>query len=663
MALINCTINSASVEVTGDVADIATQELYIVPNEGFTVSKIDFSVGDISHASNGSDIWTITGTTIDTITLTDTTSPHMVGNKVKVEVNLDDTYSISSDTQLIIDIDGEARDENVITVNPVLVQGDFWYSGGDYGDYTDCDITVTADAGNGFTVAQTTHTTVNNNGESHEHWTFTGNVLSGISTKIGTVSVERATEHVVDRSVNSANIYSQGSSWDIGHSKFEALNNTLTNLDSWGDKVTFDLYFSDTSSTTDDDEIEEVATSLISMFRVMSTSLEDTEPSIDDITVTDTGTGTDGSIDPDSGDVEVTVTTSTGSTTGDTEATVTIEMFEGLGTLEELMATLNDVGSTFTPSSSITYSTTTDGSGVDAEVTVWVDSNGLVYQVSVTDVGSGYVVGDSLTIGTVVTGTETGTTAVGTNVGSMPDVFSGVSPTSGDALDATLSSIKKSPPTADTQTSNTITTKFPCPALSGKVAKGFLLVVTSDVTSIISSSAKKAAGSKLSGSALGNKVFIPVYQYANPTIGLKAIATGTIASSATAAFGFVSYTNVTTAGTGVTSSATATPFNGLPNANIESVTWMNNGLMEQDFIFKLEETSDFTLKQNDAVEGDFVLDNEHGNVVEITNLITAIDNTASPQFGTVSGTIRYNGFGTGDTEYTINFDDIFTIAR
>ena len=94
MALTNCTINSVSVTATSGVTDIANQILYIVPDEGFTVSKIDFSVGDITHAANGSDTWNIADSTIDTITLTDTLSPHAFGNKVEVEINLDDTYNI-----------------------------------------------------------------------------------------------------------------------------------------------------------------------------------------------------------------------------------------------------------------------------------------------------------------------------------------------------------------------------------------------------------------------------------------------------------------------------------------------------------------------------------------------------------------------------------------
>jgi hypothetical protein len=658
MALTNCTINSVSVTATSDVADIANQILYIVPDEGFTVSKIDFLVGDITHATNGSDTWTIAGSTIDTITLSNTTTAHTVGNKVKVEINLDDAYSIAADTNLIIDIDGAAQDENLISVKPVLVQGNFWYLGGDFGDYTDCDISVVADTGNGFTVAETTHTTTNNNGTSHKRWTFTGNVLSGVSTKIGTVSVERATEHYVDRSVHSANIYSQGSSWSIGHGKFEALNNTLINdSNGWGDKVTFDLYFSDTSSTTEDTDIEEVATSLVSTFRIISTSLEDTVPSIDDITFEDSGTGDNDYLDSDSGDVEVTVTTSVGSTTGDTEATVTIEMFEGLGTLEELTATLIAVGSDFTPNSSITYDTTTNStSGSGAQVTVWVDSSGDVYQVEISNAGSGYAVGDSLVIGAVVagTGTETGTTVVGTTVVSMPDIFVGVNPNVGSTGDS-LAPTTKYPPTADVQTNGTITTKFPCPALPDKVAKGFLLVVTADSTSIVSSSAKKTTGSKLSNSALANKAFIPIYQYANPSIGLKAIA-GTLAGITGSGFTFVTNSNVT----GNSTEGVATTFNGLPNADPEAVTWRNKGLTKQDFVFELQDTGTFALvKLAGAEVGDFIALTAAGNnSVSITNLTTEAGTS-----GKVSGTISYNQFGTNDVTYSIDFTNIFTITR
>ena len=243
----------------------------------------------------------------------------------------------------------------------------------------------------------------------------------------------------------------------------------------------------------------------------------------------------------------------------------------------------------------------------------------------------------------------------------MPDIFVGVNPNSGSSGDV-LTSTTKYPPTADVQTNGTITTKFPCPALPDKVAKGFLLVVTADSTSIVSGSAKKTTGSKLSSSALANKAFIPIYQYANPTITLKAVAESTISTSATADFRFLSHTNVTASGTQASATASAITFNGLPNAGIESVSWMNNDLTEQDFVFKLQENGTFSQKQP-AVSTDFTPANENGNVVEITNLATSVDNSGSTKYGIVSGTIRYDSFGTGDVEYKIDFDDIFTITR
>ena len=212
------------------------------------------------------------------------------------------------------------------------------------------------------------------------------------------------------------------------------------------------------------------------------------------------------------------------------------------------------------------------------------------------------------------------------------------------------------------QTNGTITTKFPCPALPDKVAKGFLLVVTADSTSIVSSSAKKTTGSKLSNSALANKAFIPIYQYANPTITLKAVAEGAISAGSTTDFKFLPGTNVTASGIQSSATASAITFNGLPNASIASVGWMNNNLTEQDFVFTLQESGTFNQKQAAAI-ADFTPANVNGNVVEITNLVTSFDNSGSTKYGTVSGTIRYDSFGTGDAEYKIDFDDIFTITR
>jgi len=682
MALNNCTISNTSVEATSGATDITNQVLYIIPDLGFTVSAIDFSVDNISYAGNvNSLVWTdgvnsvalpntgVVGDTIDTITLSNTSSAHVIGNKVKVEVNLDNAYSISSDTSLVIDIDGDARDENLITVKPVLVQGSYFLAGGDYGDYADCEITVTGY--NGFTVTEVAHSAVNNNDStSHLHWTFNGDITSGVSTKVGTVLIERAAGVVLTRNISSGNIYSQGPSWSVGHSKFEALNNVITtdSATGWGESVTFDLYFTDTTNTISSYDIEDMATSLTTTFRVMSAVVGDTNPSVDDIVIEDLGTGDTNYVGPEETELEVTLTSSIGTATGDDVTVVTVEMFNGLGSLDSIEATLSADLSTYEPNTSYTYSTTSSGGGVGAEITITVDASGNISNVAISDVGLNYVVGETLTISTLISGQPTPgseTSPIGETVDVVtlnpfgPTGVVGIDPSSGNGTNTGLSPSEKYPPISGSNTSGTTTIEFPCPALPDKASKGYLLVVTSTGNSTISGSAKRNVGSKVNTATVANKIFIPVYQYANPAIGLKATATGAIALGATGNFTFLSSSNVV----GTSSSATATTFNGTPNSSGDSSAWMNGNLVTQDFVFSLKDTTSFNLVK-DATSSDFAVDaSGSGNDVTFSNIVTTIDNVGSIRHAEVSGTILYNEFGTSDVSYTLDFNDIFTTAR
>ena len=172
----------------------------------------------------------------------------------------------------------------------------------------------------------------------------------------------------------------------------------------------------------------------------------------------------------------------------------------------------------------------------------------------------------------------------------------------------------------------------------------------------MSKTAKKTAGSKLGGSGFGNKVFLPIYQYFNPIIKLKAEL-----GSLTASSDFLFTTNDNVVGT--TTDATATTFYGLVNTSGEQAAWRNGGLTFQDFVFTLEDVGTFT-KDKDATYADFVSSsNNSGNDVTITSLVTTLDNSTSTGSGTVSGTIFYISFGTTDVTYSIEFERIFSISK
>jgi len=104
-ALLNCQIVS-DVEATQTAggSNINNYELYIIPDEGFTVSAADFS--DNTEITFPESI----GIIVLPITLTDTISPHHPANKVKINVDFEDNWVMpSSDYEVDIDISGSAQ--------------------------------------------------------------------------------------------------------------------------------------------------------------------------------------------------------------------------------------------------------------------------------------------------------------------------------------------------------------------------------------------------------------------------------------------------------------------------------------------------------------------------------------------------------------------------
>ena len=128
MALINCSINSASLTKTGGQAigsDNAT--LTITPATGYVVNAADFTVSNVSFSSNGNSLTfqhgqngVVLPTGVTSVTLINTGTGGGVGNTIAVAVDLTDSFVMpSSDTTLIVDIDGSA------TLQGFTVQGTF----------------------------------------------------------------------------------------------------------------------------------------------------------------------------------------------------------------------------------------------------------------------------------------------------------------------------------------------------------------------------------------------------------------------------------------------------------------------------------------------------------------------------------------------------------
>ncbi len=86
---------------------ITSGELLIQPDDGYVVSASNFSVTNSSELTDPSND---NYANIDSITLTDTTTAGVIGNQVKVTVNLALNFSLDSNTTINLDIDGSAQE-------------------------------------------------------------------------------------------------------------------------------------------------------------------------------------------------------------------------------------------------------------------------------------------------------------------------------------------------------------------------------------------------------------------------------------------------------------------------------------------------------------------------------------------------------------------------
>jgi hypothetical protein len=123
MALINCKIVE---DVTADQVygtdGISSYELFIKPDDGYYLAAKDFT--DYTFETFGSAVQSIidfgdTGKLI----LADTTTAYADDNEVKVTVNFYSTYSITEDTIIDIDIDGQAYPTKPVERTISIVEG------------------------------------------------------------------------------------------------------------------------------------------------------------------------------------------------------------------------------------------------------------------------------------------------------------------------------------------------------------------------------------------------------------------------------------------------------------------------------------------------------------------------------------------------------------
>jgi len=109
MALTNCTIDSKTITLAAGATNIATQVLTITPDNNFTVSAADFTNNTASNPA------------IQSIALSNSSTPHAAGNTVLVTVDLVNSYAMpNSNTTITIDIDGKA---NYYGERPITLAG------------------------------------------------------------------------------------------------------------------------------------------------------------------------------------------------------------------------------------------------------------------------------------------------------------------------------------------------------------------------------------------------------------------------------------------------------------------------------------------------------------------------------------------------------------
>lgn len=112
MALTNCKIVVPVVSTQSTNTQIDAQLLSIVPDPGFTVAASDFTDNTLP---NTPDTQYLNFDILDSgkpCSLSDATTAHAADNTIIVKVHISPAFSITSDTNIVVDIDGKAKEVN-----------------------------------------------------------------------------------------------------------------------------------------------------------------------------------------------------------------------------------------------------------------------------------------------------------------------------------------------------------------------------------------------------------------------------------------------------------------------------------------------------------------------------------------------------------------------
>ena len=177
MALTNCKIvDEVTVAQTSGVGNINSYELFIKPNDGFYVAAKDFT--DKTFDTFQSFVQGIFDFGPDgLLELTDTTTPYADDNEVKVTVNLYADYSITEDTTLTIDIDGEASSTPALPVYIHLFEN--------VSTQTFGDVSISLEPGVTTSNVISTASYGPSTGYKRHQFAFTGQV--GVEVKVATI--------------------------------------------------------------------------------------------------------------------------------------------------------------------------------------------------------------------------------------------------------------------------------------------------------------------------------------------------------------------------------------------------------------------------------------------------------------------------------------------
>jgi hypothetical protein len=177
MGLINCEIvEDVTADVTSGQDGISSYELRIKPIDGYYVAAKDFTDNTAETFSlEVQDIIDLGPN--NKLDLTDTTTAYASDNEVAITVNFYDGYSITEDTTITIDIDGEA------SANPAEQVYIYFFE--DISNIANGEITVTPESGVTYSSVENGTQPPVQNGQVRHEFTYAGQVDA--ETKVATI--------------------------------------------------------------------------------------------------------------------------------------------------------------------------------------------------------------------------------------------------------------------------------------------------------------------------------------------------------------------------------------------------------------------------------------------------------------------------------------------